>query len=1088
MAERSVAEDGGSAAAAASAVFDPSAIMPQPEDDQGYQAQQEALAASGMVPAFEFPGRDGMPPPWAAFDPSAMVFPPIPPGFGPGFFPPPPPIPPGATTHHLSPESPAAMAAAAGLPPGWADYLATADNPGEIVQAIHDLAAIQQLGPEDDSVLPRGVCREGRGWVASVRLLRKQLKGPVRHTIQQAASDRLHMTMLKNTRPHHEVLEMVRAMKRRKRPNRQPGLPPPPKQPRKQNRIRDSEEYEDLQRAAAASQPGVVDDKADPAVVAAAAAAAWPAPPGTDNGSSVLEMGPSSAGEGSSSSTGQEGGPGAGDRDTEALLAANIHQMSVLQAQQLSVLQQLMFTQQQAAAIAASAGRGEEDGVEISIPAATGGDGISSTDGSVAPAAPVAGEDHHNLGLSTTPSHPAQSSGGSTATSLRRPRQTKEQEAEPNRIIGTEAGEPGPLENGVEGKPKACQRILPKTKPKILAKAVMDCDMAVYCVTECDLWEVENILMRAEEHRFARPFTFVMLSSVEGWGGTSTEDGSELSPTNVDHFEARCPSAGGPTQWKALEDRALALNDKENVTSYVVCHGVLYGRGELPGIFYDLFKEAWIGRKESIRICGAGGNRIPMVHIVDVARTVEALYARALAEAAEMEDPFKPPAVDGEGTEGEQGGVVEEGPRHPHLDKYIMAVDDSHDTQEEVVRAVAKEILGLEPNEPIRESLVEACPSWLSLDLGMRQSELLRHPDFPWHCREGLVRRVEDVAAEFCKARKAEPIRVVVYGAPKCGKSHFAKRIAEHYNIPLVSLDSAIELSKGQAGGEAKAPATEGEKADAVRRFGIDRKQCKYRGWVLDGYPSTLDEARPLFFFDEVPIESDKKGDDEQVDDEEVAEGDSEAAQSPPVRTRPVPSRGRIPHSAIHFTVAGGEEQDRVAARRGLADDCDVLLQDLGVDVLTLDVIESTVGSPLKELMRFEALRMYIERHGRPFNFLPTEQEVSNEVRQVLAREEESRRAAEEAEVRRSSSKQAELAGQRAALDVKREAAIARWRAEVSELKKKPLREYLIEYVVPDLTEGLMELCDVDPDDPIEYIASYLEAKAAESSSESKAA
>ncbi|KAF4710277.1 hypothetical protein FOZ62_025381, partial [Perkinsus olseni] len=663
--------------------------------------------------------------------------------------------------------------------------------------------------------------------------------------------------------------------------------------------------------------------------------------------------------------------------------------------------------------------------------------------------------------------------------------QSKEQEAEPNRVIGTEAGEPGPLENEVERKSKACQRILSKTKPKILAKAVMDCDMAVYCVTECDLWEVENILMRAEEHRFAQPFTFVMLSSVEGWGGTSTEDGNELSPTNVEHLEARCPSAGGPTQWKALEDRALALNDKENVTSYVVCHGVLYGRGELPGIFYDLFKEAWIGRKDSVRICGAGGNRVPMVHIVDVARTVEALYARALAEAAGMEDPFKPPAVDGEGTEGEQGGVVEEGPRHPHLDKYIMAVDDSHDTQEEVVRAVAEEILGLEPNEPIRESLVEACPSWLSLDLRMRQSELLRHPDFPWHCREGLVRRVEDVAAEFCKARKAEPIRVVVYGAPKCGKSHFAKRIAEHYNIPLVRLESAVELSKGQEGGEAKAPVTEDERADMVRRFGIDRMQCKYRGWVLDGYPSTMDGARSLFFY-EVPIESDKKGDDEQVD-EEVAEGDSEA-QSPPVRTRLVPCRGRIPHSAIHFTVAGGEEKDGVAAHQAETDDCDVLLQDLGVDVLTLDVTESTLGSPVKELMRFEALRMYIERHGRPFNFLPTEQDVSNEVRQVLARDEESRRAAEEAEVRRSSSKQAELAGQRAALDVKREAAIARWRAEVAELKKKPLREYLLEYVVPDLTEGLMELCDVDPDDPIEYIASYLEAKAAECSSESKAA
>ncbi|EER13447.1 hypothetical protein Pmar_PMAR000033 [Perkinsus marinus ATCC 50983] len=720
MAERSVADDGGSAAAAAaaaaaSAVFDPTGMMPQPDDGQNYQAQQEAMVAGGMVPAFEFPGRDGMPPPWAAFDPSAMVFPPIPPGFGPGFFPPPPPIPPGATTHHLSPESPAAMAAAAGLPPGWADYLATADNPGEIVQAIHDLAAIQQLGPEDDSVLPRGVCREGRGWVASVRLLRKQLKGPVRHTIQQAASDRLHMTMLKNTRPHHEVLEMVRAMKRRKRPNRQPGLPPPPKQPRKQNRIRDSEEYEDLQRAGASQHGVVVDDKADPTMVAAAAsAAAWPAAPGTDNGSSVLEMGPSSGAEGSSSSAGQEAGRGAADRDTEALLAANIHQMSVLQAQQLSVLQQLMFTQQQAAAIAASAGRGDEDGVEISIPEAAE-DGISSTNSSAVVGGGEDSRNRPNLGLSSTSSHPAEatdgSSGGSVVTiipkmrifinnvnaplgrtlsgHLRRPKQADaaddDQQAGLNRILGTLADLDGPLGQEVGAKPKSCQRVLSKTKPKILAKTILECDMAVYCLSECEVWEVENIIMRAEEHQFAQPFSFVMLSSVEVWGGFS----------------------GG-------EDGGQAVGQ---VTSYVICHGMLYGLGELTGIFYDLFKNAWIGRKDFLKVYGTGQNHIPMIHMVDVAGVVRALYARASATAAGEEDPFKPVVVEEEEEEEskEEVEAVGEGPKYPHLsstdllrasllcgaDKYIMAVDDAQDVQEDIVRAVAEEMLGLGRDEPI---------------------------------------------------------------------------------------------------------------------------------------------------------------------------------------------------------------------------------------------------------------------------------------------------------------------------------------------------------------------------------------------------
>lgn len=59
--------------------------------------------------------------------------------------------------------------------------------------------------------------------------------------------------------------------------------------------------------------------------------------------------------------------------------------------------------------------------------------------------------------------------------------------------------------------------------------------------------------------------------------------------------------------------------------------------------------------------------------------------------------------------------AVGEEPKYPHLsstdllrasllcgaDKYIMAVDDAQDAQEDIVRAVAEEILGLGRDEPI---------------------------------------------------------------------------------------------------------------------------------------------------------------------------------------------------------------------------------------------------------------------------------------------------------------------------------------------------------------------------------------------------
>lgn len=73
------------------------------------------------------------------------------------------------------------------------------------------------------------------------------------------------------------------------------------------------------------------------------------------------------------------------------------------------------------------------------------------------------------------------------------------------------------------------------------------------------------------------------------------------------------------------------------VTAYVVCHGMLYGLGELTEIFYNLFKSAfqpwggsrsvrhrnaWIGRKDSLKVYGTGQNHIPMIHMVDVAGVV----------------------------------------------------------------------------------------------------------------------------------------------------------------------------------------------------------------------------------------------------------------------------------------------------------------------------------------------------------------------------------------------------------------------------------------------------------------------------------
>merc|ERR1712232_1104553 len=62
---------------------------------------------------------------------------------------------------------------------------------------------------------------------------------------------------------------------------------------------------------------------------------------------------------------------------------------------------------------------------------------------------------------------------------------------------------------------------------------------------------------------------------------------------------------------------------------------------------------------------------------------------------------------------------------------------------------------------------------------------------------------------------------------------------------------------------------------------------------------------------------------------------------------------------------------------------------------------------------------------------------------------------------------------------------IARHEEEQKQLQAMPLRGYLMEHMVPSLTEGLIELCKVLPEDPVDYLASYLENHAAATSSNS---
>lgn len=82
--------------------------------------------------------------------------------------------------------------------------------------------------------------------------------------------------------------------------------------------------------------------------------------------------------------------------------------------------------------------------------------------------------------------------------------------------------------------------------------------------------------------------------------------------------------------------------------TYVIASGVTYGEGE--EIFHFLFKSAWLGVSPFLKIFGNGQNILPTIHVKDLASVLL--------------------------------NVCDQKPKV----RYILAVDDSKPTLEEIVR------------------------------------------------------------------------------------------------------------------------------------------------------------------------------------------------------------------------------------------------------------------------------------------------------------------------------------------------------------------------------------------------------------------
>lgn len=154
---------------------------------------------------------------------------------------------------------------------------------------------------------------------------------------------------------------------------------------------------------------------------------------------------------------------------------------------------------------------------------------------------------------------------------------------------------------------------------------------------------------------------------------------------------------------------------------------------------------------------------------------------------------------------------------------------------------------------------------------------------------------------------------------------------------------------------------------------------------------------------------------------------------------------------------------------------------DDGIEVLELH-LESEDAFRNTETFH-DAIKKYLEQGGKtskpPCNFHPTRDEIRHMQREFEAKRLEedakARQLAAEQDEKDAADQEARVAAERARLEL-----IQREETELLEARAKPLRAYLMDTVLPALTEGMLEVVKVQPDDPIDYLAEFLFKKGRE--------